>query len=70
MCIRDRVVSGLTHAICKISVRTSIPHSFGADLDITLQSPNGTVVTLTTDNGAGNDNIFNGTVWDLSLIHI
>ena len=60
------VVSGLTHAICKISVRTSIPHSFGADLDITLQSPNGTVVTLTTDNGAGNDNIFNGTVWDSS----
>ena len=37
---------------------------FAADLDITLQSPAGTLVTLTTDNGAGNDNVFNGTVWD------
>ena len=27
-------------------------------------SPAGTVVTFTTDNGAGNDNIFNGTFWD------
>ena len=43
---------------------TFIRHTFAADLDITLTSPQGTVVTLTTDNGAGNDSIFNGTVWD------
>jgi len=30
---------------------------------MTLTSPNGTVVTLTTDNGSGNDNVFGGTIW-------
>jgi subtilisin-like proprotein convertase family protein len=49
--------------ICGGSVDTSITHTFAADLDITLMSPAGTVVTLTTDNGAGNDNVFNGTSW-------
>lgn len=57
------VVSGLTAPICKVEIRTSIPHTFAADIDMTVTSPNGTVVTLTTDNGAGNDNVFNGTTW-------
>ena len=57
-------VSGLTAPMCKVMVRTNVTHTFAADLDITLTSPNGTVVTLTTDNGAGNDNVFAGTVWD------
>ncbi|MBK8284199.1 MAG: HYR domain-containing protein [Ahniella sp.] len=35
-------------------------------MDITLQSPAGTVVTLSTDNGAGNDNVYNGTTWDVN----
>src|SRR5262245_13895809 len=47
-----------------LNLRTFLTHTFAADLDITLQSPAGTIVTLTTDNGAGNDNVFNGTVWD------
>lgn len=50
--------------ICDLNVVTFITHTFAADLDITLMSPSGTIVTLTTDNGAGNDNTFNGTVWD------
>src|SRR5262249_22545935 len=33
-------------------------------LVITLTSPRGTVVKLTTNNGRGNDNVFDGTVWD------
>jgi subtilisin-like proprotein convertase family protein len=45
------------------SIQTSIQHTFAADIDMTLTSPHGTVVTLTTDNGAGNDNVFNGTSW-------
>ena len=49
--------------ICGLTVTTDIAHTFAADLDITLTSPTGTVVTLTTDNGAGNDNVFAGTVW-------
>jgi uncharacterized repeat protein (TIGR01451 family) len=47
-----------------LDVVTEITHTFAGDLDITLTSPAGTVVTLTTDNGAGNDNVFNGTTWD------
>jgi uncharacterized repeat protein (TIGR01451 family) len=58
------VVAGAGTSILDLDLTTNIVHSFAADLDITLMSPAGTVVTLTTDNGAGNDNVFNGTVWD------
>lgn len=57
-------VSGLTGRICDIDLYTEITHTFAADLDITLQGPTGLVMTLTTDNGAGNDNVYNGTWWD------
>lgn len=57
-------VAGLSAPICKLVARTTMPHTFAADLDVTLMSPAGTIVTLTTDNGAGNDNVFAGTVWD------
>jgi subtilisin-like proprotein convertase family protein len=57
------VVSGAGTSLCDVTLTTNLTHTFAADLDITLQSPAGTVVTLTTDNGAGNDNVFNGTLW-------
>jgi len=56
-------VTGLANPICGLTLTTSLAHTFAADLDVTLQSPAGTVVTLTTDNGAGNDDVFAGTVW-------
>ncbi|MGH9802472.1 MAG: proprotein convertase P-domain-containing protein, partial [Blastocatellia bacterium] len=58
------VVAGAGASLSKLTLLTNLTHTFAADLDITLQSPAGTVVTLTTDNGAGNDNTFNGTLWD------
>jgi len=58
------VVSGVTGGLWDVNVLTNLVHTFAADLDVTVTSPAGTVVTLTTDNGAGNDNVFNGTVWD------
>jgi subtilisin-like proprotein convertase family protein len=58
------VVAGAPTYLSDLDVTTFITHTFAADLDITLTSPAGTVVTLTTDNGAGNDDVFNGTVWD------
>ena len=58
------VVAGAGTAILDVNATTFIQHTFAADLDVTLTSPAGTVVTLTSDNGAGNDNVFNGTVWD------
>jgi subtilisin-like proprotein convertase family protein len=57
-------VAGAGSAILDVDLTTTITHTFAADLDITLMSPGGTVVTLTTDNGGGNDNVFNGTVWN------
>ncbi len=50
--------------ICDVNVTTNITHTFAEDLDIALTSPGGSVVTLTTDNGGNNDNVFNGTLWD------
>ena len=45
-------------------LQTFITHTAPGDLDITLTSPTGTVMTLTTDNGGSNLNVFNGTQWD------
>jgi subtilisin-like proprotein convertase family protein len=58
------VVSGAGTYLHEMTLQTFITHTFNADLDITIQSPAGTVVTLSTDNGGANDNVFNGTVWD------
>jgi predicted outer membrane repeat protein len=57
-------VSGIGRSILDVNLQTFLRHTFARDIDMTLTSPSGRVVTLTTDNGAGNDNVFNGTVWD------
>ena len=57
-------VSGADPYLWDLNLQTSLQHTFSADLDITIQSPAGTTVTLTTDNGAGTDNVFDGTLWD------
>jgi subtilisin-like proprotein convertase family protein len=49
--------------ICGLTVTTDITHTYSADLDITLTSPAGTIVTLTTDNGGVSDDVFAGTIW-------
>ncbi len=58
------VVSGLGNYIADVDILTRISHTFSADLDITITSPSGTVVTLTTDNGAGNDDVYSATTWN------
>jgi subtilisin-like proprotein convertase family protein len=58
------VVSGLGGGLADVDVTTNVAHTFPADLDMTLTSPLGTIVTLTTDNGSSNDNVFAGTHWD------
>jgi uncharacterized repeat protein (TIGR01451 family) len=47
-----------------IRVRTDITHTNPADLLVTLTSPLGDVLTLTSGNGGGNDDVFDGTWWD------
>lgn len=58
------LVAGAGTIVWDVDLTTFIRHTFGADLDITLTSPAGTVVTITTDNGNAFDNVFNGTLWD------
>jgi len=65
----DTVTSTITVAgqpayLTDVDVLTSITHGFARDLDITVESAFGTVVTLTTDNGGPADDVFNGTIWD------
>ena len=57
-------VTGAGAYLTDLDLVTNLTHTFAADLDITLQSPAGTVATITTDNGSGNDNVFNGTTFD------
>ena len=57
-------VTGVNSYLSDVNVVTSVTHTFSGDLDMSITSPAGTVVTLTTDNGSTFDNVFNGTAWD------
>jgi subtilisin-like proprotein convertase family protein len=57
-------VSALNPQLWKLQLQTVITHTYAADLDITLTSPEGTVMTVSTDNGGPNDDVFNGTWWN------
>ena len=57
-------VQGLPPSVWDVDLRTFITHTFNADIDMTLTSPAGTIVTISSDNGGSNDNVFNGTLWD------
>ena len=57
-------VQGAGAYLTDVDLVTDLVHTFAADLDMTLQSPAGTVVTLSTDNGCVNDNVFTGTTFD------
>lgn len=63
-------VDALGILTCDVDLVTHITHTAAADLDISLTSPLGTVVTLTTDNGGDHDDVFNGTLWDDSATDI
>jgi len=58
------VVAGVDPFLWDVNVNTTLAHTFCEDLDITLTSPAGTIVRLSTDNGGVNDDVFNGTLWD------
>ncbi len=57
-------VAGAGAYLFDLDLTTFITHTWNADLRITLQSPAGSIVTITTNNGGSNDNVFNGTLWD------
>lgn len=57
-------VSGATGVVWDVDLLTSITHTWNADLSIWLTSPAGTRVVISTWNGGGAANVFNGTRWD------
>ncbi len=57
-------VSGLEGIVWDVDVQTFITHAFPLDLDVTLTTPTGFVITLTTDNGHIDPNVFDGVIWD------
>lgn len=48
--------AGLSGTICKVIVTMTIVHPNAGDLDISLTSPGGTTIVLTSDNGEGGAN--------------
>jgi cysteine-rich repeat protein len=50
--------------IVDVDVTLDLPHTQPDNLDVYLVSPAGTAVTLTTDNGAGNDDVFAPVTFD------
>ncbi len=57
------VVSGATTSIAKVEAYVEITHTWGSDMQITLQSPLGTLVDLSYHEGGSFDDTFNGTLF-------
>ena len=57
------VVSGAKSYLADVNLQTAISHTAPADLDITL-THGGRTVTITTDNGGSDDDLFFATRWD------
>ncbi|MBK8180537.1 MAG: proprotein convertase P-domain-containing protein [Planctomycetes bacterium] len=58
------VVGGLGTQLFDVDLHVNITHTWNGDLLIELTSPAGTVVTISNSNGAGEVDIFAGTLFD------
>jgi cysteine-rich repeat protein len=58
------LTSELSGAVLDVDLTIDVAHPTADQLDISLVSPSGRTVTLTTDNGAQNDDLFAGTTFD------
>ncbi len=57
-------VSGLGTQTFDVDLTVAITHTWCSDLSIVLTSPAGTNVPVATGRGGGNDDVFNGTLFD------
>jgi subtilisin-like proprotein convertase family protein len=53
----DTISLGGSGTVTSVELFLSIRHTFAADLDIVLRSPNGQTRDITSDNGGGGDNV-------------
>ena len=61
-CLGIISLHGFSHDIVSdVNVQINITHTWVSDLTLTLTSPSGTVVTLSTQNGASNTQDFSDT---------
>lgn len=60
----DITVGGAGPYLLDLDLTTGITHTYPGDLEISLTSPAGTTVVITTDNGGGSNDVFAGTLWD------
>jgi cysteine-rich repeat protein len=58
------ITSTLPGVVLDVDLTLNITHPTSDQLDIYLVSPSGTTITLTTDNGGQNDDVFAGTTFD------
>ena len=56
-------VAGVDAYDWDVTLALNLTHTFTSDVDITLESPSGTIIAITTDNGGGNDNVLAGTTF-------
>ncbi|MCC6552624.1 MAG: DVUA0089 family protein [Polyangiaceae bacterium] len=57
------IVGTQAGTIQRVAARLSLTHTYDADLDISLVSPEGTAVSLSSDNGGGGDD-YTATIFD------
>ncbi len=60
------VVSGGPASIAQTQVYVEILHTWNSDLTISVQSPAGSIESLSNSWGGANDNVFNGTLFDMN----
>ncbi len=58
------ITSELAGVVVDVDLTLDITHPTAADLDVYLVGPSGRTITLTTDNGGNNDDVFAGTTFD------
>lgn len=63
-------VSGYTGTICNITCNVVFSHTWAKDADLYLQSPNGQIIELNTDNGPSGAATFNVTFSDAGATNI
>jgi len=57
-CINKTFDMTLNRIVNKINIEVNLDHTYRGDLDITLTSPSGTDVDLSSDNGGNYDNLY------------
>jgi len=60
-------VSGGPAAVRKVTLDINIPHTWTDDLDIFLESPTGTTIEISTDNGSSGNNYTNTIFSDAAI---